>query len=280
MKAYSLLSWNIEHLGKNKGGSFINRLNRITEEIKTVDPDVFAIYEVEGSDVFTKFVESFPGYSFHITEGPQSQEILLGVRGGMTSFFTQKVQFKSGVHLLRPGALLTLKIDEKVYPILFLHLKSLQDPRGFGLRDDQIRKAKQFAKVLGTDEIPANYLFIGDLNTMGLDYYFKKDISAEYELKRSDYYAKRYYKLKRLGKTYSNTWNNGSGSSYEPSNLDHCYSAEHMTFKSFQNKDKEGASPVDVRGWVDINNTAERDQWIKDYSDHAYLYLEVQNVED
>ncbi len=211
MKAYSLLSWNIEHFGGWQDNHFADRIDRVTGEIKQVNPDIFALYEVEGSEVFSGLVNNFPGYSFHITEGPQVQEILVGVRGGITSFFTQKVTFKSGVHLLRPGALLTLEIKGNKYPILFLHLKSHDDPRVFGLRDDMLRKAIKFAKVLGTEKKPANYLFIGDLNTMGMDYYFKKDISADIELDRSDYYA-------------------------------------------------------------------ERDQWIKDYSDHAYLYLEVEKV--
>jgi hypothetical protein len=51
-------------------------------------------------------------------------------------------------------------------------------------------KAIKFRKVLnqayGGD---ANYLFLGDLNNMGLEYPYNKDIDPETELKRWDYRA-------------------------------------------------------------------------------------------
>jgi hypothetical protein len=63
-------------------------------------------------------------YQFHITEGPQVQEILVGVKKSFTAFFTQKVEFKSGVSILRPGALLSMHLDGEDYTILFLLTKS------------------------------------------------------------------------------------------------------------------------------------------------------------
>lgn len=279
-KAYSLLSWNVEHFGKSKGAGSEQRCERITQTIIETNPDVLALYEVEGSEVFYDFAKYLPTYTFHITEGPQTQEILVGVKSGITAFFTQRVRFKSGLEYLRPGALLTLTIEGNYYPILFLHLKSSDDPRSFGLRDDMIRRAIKFSKVLRLDEIPANYLFIGDLNTMGMNYYYDRDISPETELRRSERYAGQWYDLKRMEKTFEKSWNNGSDSSYDPANLDHCYAAKHMQFKLFPNKDREGQSPVDVRGWVDISAQEEQDEWIDQYSDHSMLYLEVQRVID
>jgi hypothetical protein len=35
---------------------------------------------------------------------------------------------------------------------------------------------------------------------------------------------------------------------------------------------------VDVRGWPALPTPAERDQWIRDHSDHAMLYLEVETA--
>ena len=276
-KAYSLLSWNVEHFKKVQG-NHAQRLQRIVNTIKTEDPDVFALYEVEGKDVFGAMVTNFPSYSFHITEGPQVQEILVAVRGNITAFFTQKITFKGGIDALRPGALLTLTIDGAHYPTLFLHLKSANDPRSFGLRDSMLSKAIKFAKKLRQNGKNANYLFIGDLNTMGLNYYFDRDIPAETELRKSDRYAERYYDLKRLDKTYSNSWWNGPGGRYPPGNLDHCYAADHLQFTSFNNKDRTGNSPVDVRGWVDKNTDTQKARWIDDFSDHSYLYLEIEKA--
>jgi hypothetical protein len=70
---------------------------------------VFALYEIEGKQVFDALTWMMPGYTFHITERSQVQQILLGVRTRITAFFTQKTEFRSGVSLLRPGALLTVK---------------------------------------------------------------------------------------------------------------------------------------------------------------------------
>jgi hypothetical protein len=35
---------------------------------------------------------------------------------------------------------------------------------------------------------------------------------------------------------------------------------------------------VDVRGWVNQQTAAAKDQWIRNFSDHSLLYLEVQRV--
>lgn len=142
-KAFSLASWNVEHFKKKDAC-----VDRVVSFLKKQNPNVFALYEVEGKDVFVELTKQMPSYTFHITEGPQVQEILVGVRSGLTAFFTQKVEFRSGVSSLRPGALLTLTIAEKNYTMLFLHTKSGNDPRGLGLRDDMLVKACEFRDVL------------------------------------------------------------------------------------------------------------------------------------
>ena len=143
-KAFSVVSWNVEHFkGKKK-----RRVQDVIGELIKINPDVFALYEVEGKDVFSELTQKMPDYNFQITEGPQTQEILVGVKNGFTAFFTQKVEYKSGNKYLRPGALLTLKIDNNNYSILFLHTKSGQDPLGLGLRDHMFKKACKFRKVL------------------------------------------------------------------------------------------------------------------------------------
>jgi len=126
-RAFSLLSWNVEHFKHDEA-----RVGRVMTALQAQDPDVFALYEVEGKEVFGALTSAMPGYTFHITEGPQVQEILLGVRAGLTAFFTQRLEFRSGAALMRPGALLTLTISGRHYTILFLHTASGNDPRGLG----------------------------------------------------------------------------------------------------------------------------------------------------
>lgn len=269
-KAFSLASWNVEHF-KKKGA----RVDRVVEFLGKQDPDVFALYEVEGSEVFQSMTDQMPGYTFHITEGPQTQEILVGVRQGFTAFFTQKLEFKEQISALRPGALLTLTIGGEHYPILFLHPKSGSDPKGLGLRDDMLVKACDFRKTLEKAAGGrANYLFLGDLNTMGMRYRYvaTKNIEQDDELAKLRGEAKR-VGMRLLDKDMPHTWSNGSKSTIPPSNLDQVIVANHLTFKAF------GQAEVSVRGWPTEQTPAMQDTWIANYSDHALLYLEVQAVE-
>lgn len=222
------------------------------------------------SVVYQTVVDKMPGYSWHITEGPQSQEIMVGVKKNMTAFFTQKTGFQSGQSTLRPGALLTVKVGEKHYPLLFLHLKSLTVPRGFGLRDDQTERAIKFRKTLDkAAKGKANYIFLGDLNTMGMNLtYSPKDVSGAEEIERlRKRAAKRDMVI--LDKRGPSWWP-GSKSSYSPSNLDHVVAADHLNFKLF------GGKPVDLRGWPEETADAKKDKWVERFSDHALLYFEVQ----
>jgi len=270
-KAFSVASWNVEH--------FKNAPTRVADVIAllaSLNPDVFALYEVEGKDVFGELVTQMPGYQFHITEGPQVQEILVGVRSGLTAFFTQKIEFRSGTTSMRPGALLTVSTAGQSYPILFLHLSSGPDPRGWGLRDDMLERALEFRRTLqgaATDPTkPVNYFFLGDLNTMGLEYLFKEhNILPAVELKKIEAIAKK-RNMRTLTKSQPNTWSNGSRSRLKPSNLDHVIAADHLKFKQLSGAD------VRVLGWPEEPTPAAKDAWIKRFSDHGILYFEVQRA--
>ena len=272
-KVFSVASWNVQHF---KGEA--NRVARVVDFLKSHNPDVFALYEVTGTTVYDELTEKFPQYTFQITEGKQTQEILVAVRNNLTSFITQKTEFRSGASYMRPGSLVTIKKSGISYSLLFLHVASGNNPRGMGLRDDMIGRAIKFRKALdkkagGVGQ--ARYMFLGDLNTMGLEYPYKHDIPAEDELKKADNRASRYYGMERLGKTHDVTWSSSKDASKIPgSNLDHVYASTNLTFKKFQHGNSE-SKEVDVRGWVDTPNNTEKKKWKKQYSDHSLLYLEV-----
>jgi len=281
-KAFSVASWNVEHFGatdKNRRRPK-KPIEPIIEYLATQRADVLAIYGVVGSVVFREMVTRMPEYQFNITEGPQSQEILIGVKKSLTSFFTQKVEFKSGAAALRPGALLTLVVDDVNYPLLFLHLKSLSVPKGFGLRDDMIERAIKFRKVLdrahrrtgGSGR--ANFRSLGDLNTMGMNLtYSDKDITGAEEIERLERrLGHRSVAMRIANKSAASTFWPGTTSRYDPSDLDHVVAADHLTFRNF------GGAQVDVRGWVDESTDRAKDRWTKKFSDHALLYFEVQKV--
>jgi len=276
-KAFSVLSWNVEHFGATAEDKKkpTKPVEPIVKAVADQDADVVAIYEVVGSVVFDEVVKQMPGYHFHITEGPETQEILVGAKKSLSTFFTQKVEFNSGQSTLRPGALLTITMDDESYPLLFLHLKSLTEPKGFGLRDDMTERALKFRQTLddvagGKDK--SHFIFLGDLNTMGMNLtYSDRDVTADEEIARL---KKRVVvrKMKVLEKSQPHTWWPGSKSKLTPGNLDHVVAAEHLAFAPF------GGKPIAVRGWPDEPTPEARDAWAKKYSDHAMLYFEVQKV--
>ncbi len=287
-KAFSVLSWNIEHLrGKTPG-----RIQKIVARLKQENPDVFGLYEIEGKDIYQDLANAMPGYTFHITEGPQTQEILVGARNRFTSFFSQRVAFKAGNSRLRPGALLSIKLDGEDYSLMFLHLKSSPAPIGFGIRDEQMQRVFKLKRKLDqntTRNGRANFIALGDINSMGLNYRGRKhDIRADDELAKLDLDMKvKSVRMRRLTKTAPNTWSNGSGSRFKPSNLDHVVASDHLEFRTFTNKRPvnepedefiPGKSQVDVRGWVDEGTIGKQDKWINTFSDHSFMFFQVEKV--
>jgi endonuclease/exonuclease/phosphatase family metal-dependent hydrolase len=149
-----------------------------------------------------------------------------------------------------------------------------------GLRDDMIEKAMKFRHTLDKaygGHHKANYIFLGDLNTMGMDYPFQKNIEPKFELQKWDKIGKKTFGMQRLRKTSEETWSSLSTSKLGKANLDHAYVAEHLKFTKFKNTANEEAE-IDVRGWVNEKSDSEKDNWIKCYSDHSLLYFEVQKI--
>jgi endonuclease/exonuclease/phosphatase family metal-dependent hydrolase len=272
-KVFSVASWNVEHFKDDR-----TRVGRVIEFLRAQKPDVFGLYEVEGATVFDTLVKTMPEYSFQITEGPETQEILVGVRRTLSAFITQKVEFRAGTTSMRPGQLVTVHKDGVNYALLFLHLASGNDPRGMGLRDEMLLRAFEFRRTLDKasgGRGQARYLFLGDLNTMGMDYPFDRSIDPAVELRKWDRVAARStIAMRRLVKTHDASWSNGSASSLPPSNLDHVFASANLAFRGFRRADGTEAQ-VALRGWVDAATDAERDAWIASYSDHSLMYLEL-----
>ena len=79
-KALRVVSWNVEHFKGDQA-----RTGRVVDVLKSQNPDIFALYEVEGAKVFPALTSRMPEFTFHITEGRQVQEILVGVKQGLTA---------------------------------------------------------------------------------------------------------------------------------------------------------------------------------------------------
>lgn len=244
-------------------------------------PDVFALFEVEGKEIYHAFMSAFPQYRFHLTEGKQTQEIFVGVHQRLQTFTTQRMEFKTQRDYQRPGLLLSVRIRQVDYPILFLHVRSGSGTEDFGLRDAALEHAFNLKKALDrASGGPANFIFLGDLNTMGIDdpvpYSKRLDLSPEEEIARIGHWAtKRGMKLLPKeevtidGNPQEVTWYNGS-SYYKPTNLDHVIASEQMDIRGEGTRN----SLVSVFGWPRLPESDWPD-WLSNYSDHAMLYFEV-----
>lgn len=285
-KVFSIASWNVEHFKKATEPD-INRIQRVVKFIAGNDggpssiPDIFVLYEVEGKEVYQDFMSEFPDHRFHMTEGKQTQEIFIGVHRKFQTFSTQRLEFKTGREYQRPGLLLAVRADGVDYALLFLHIKSGRDTEDFGLRDAALMHAFNLKRALDkASGGNANYIFLGDLNTMGIDdpvpYSKKMDLTSEDEIVRIAYWAKRRHMvLLRKEKTLINgsdkevTWYNGS-SGYLPTNLDHVVASDHLQIRG----QGDGSSLVSVLGWPKLEQS-DWSSWFTKYSDHALLYFEV-----
>ncbi|MGR8931662.1 MAG: endonuclease/exonuclease/phosphatase family protein [Gammaproteobacteria bacterium] len=285
MRQFKIISWNIEHFNGAGGQYADNRARRIDRVARVVDylnaqqPDIFGLSEVEGELVYDRLTGKMPNYSFFITEGQQTQEILIGIKSNVTAFFTQRDEFKRNNPYLRPAALVTVRDEDVHLPILFTHLKSMPSPEGFGLRDSMFEKIFNLKKQLDNKarqlannrSVRSNFIVLGDMNTMGMDYYrSKNDISKERELE----VITARFKLRKmiaLKKTHDFTYFNGSDSDYPPSNLDHVFVADHLSFADVDSK----GSKVFVDGWAQLTTDAEKDAWIAEFSDHAPIVFTV-----
>ena len=146
--AFSVCSWNVEFFGSKRPGEsraqVENRINEVFDLLSRpeIQSDVFAIYEVNGAQVFQKVTDAFPDYSWQITEGPGTQQILVGFR--IPAFVTQRVEFSRGfTGPLRPGLLVTVPHEGQIYPMLFLHLKAADAAIDFGVRAYQHEKVRR-----------------------------------------------------------------------------------------------------------------------------------------
>jgi hypothetical protein len=78
---FSFLSWNVEHFKPNPG-----RLQRVANLIRSQDPDVFGLFEVENLDIQQLMEGEFPAYTFGIRDGPKH-----GDPGRLAAKFSQAI---------------------------------------------------------------------------------------------------------------------------------------------------------------------------------------------
>jgi hypothetical protein len=273
---FSFLSWNVEHFRANP--DLAARAVRIAAHIRAQDPDVFGLFEVETVDVLQLMQSEFPDYTFGITDGPETQEILVGWRNGVfdQASFTQKREFDAHNEHLRPGALLSLRNGTVYYNLLYLHTDSGPDAAAFGNRFEMFDRVWKLRLALnkkvqnsGGMITAAHLIVLGDLNTMGLFYptntLANALVKAPREIEVLGIQAAK-VGMQVLTKDEPLTYNSGGSLK---GNLDHVLADIALPIVPMAT-----GAQVAVRGWPQLTGNARKD-FIASISDHASLFGRV-----
>ena len=280
MSKFSFLSWNVRHF---KGGK--QRLNEVDEFISDLGPDVFGLIEYQGkSSIRELMVDRFPEYDFAVTDSTGNLEVVIGYRRGRFDqvVWTQKRQFNDVKRRLRPGALISLRLGNEFYNLLFLHTDSGT------MEADYKNRQKVFAKIWRLEKAlekrgasgRSNLIVLGDLNTMGKG----RTITGASEIRRLEKAANK-NGLRILSKDRSATWSQwGKGprgnrhklkvselDGLMTSNLDHVIAAEEVQFEP----SGDNGEDIHVRGWQQLIGT-KKVNFLWHLSDHCGIFGEVQ----
>lgn len=280
MAKFSFFSWNIRHF---KGTPA--RLVEVDNFISQFDPDIFGLIEYRGkSSIRELMVDRFPEYDFAVTDSTGNLEVVVGVRRGKFDqiVWTQKRQFNDRGRKLRPGALISVRLDGVFYNLLFLHTDSGTATADYENRKKVFRKIWKLEKALAAraDNGQANLVVLGDLNTMGKG----RTISGESEIRRLARSAERNNML-MLDKDFDATWSNwGRGPRHDrkklriadlpglmTSDLDHVIASKELVFT----QEGDNGEPIAVRGWQQLERT-EKINFLWDLSDHCALFGQVE----
>jgi hypothetical protein len=284
MSGIKILSWNVKHFASDKQ-------EQIAQIIRGYDPDVFGIYEVKAASVYTFMKVHFPRYTVFITEGQQSQEILVACKNREEFIgvkFQQKKEFKSGNPKLRPGAFLTFEyVDKGQFNFLFLHTDSGTTAVDFGNRTEMFDHAYNLKRKLDFDSGKrVNFMILGDLNTMGLKYprpyVADKILATPEELAYLDFYANRssdrggFKKLKPALKRLTKPAGTYYSRTYGIADLDHIIASDHLSFVGQDNYGESEKMDIRLDGWRKyLGDSDQLQSYVEAISDHCLLFCEV-----
>lgn len=285
----TVTAWNVQEFGKKtlSAAALRQRVKGVAEHIRSTDPHIFGILEVEKIDVLELIEGEFPDFDFGFTEGRDSnnkpnKEILVGWKRGVLDqvTFSQKRQFNLNNPFLRPGALLSFRKADNWYNVLFLHTDSGTEARDFGNRYEMFDKVWNLRKALDK-KVGGNkrerLVVVGDLNTMGLQFPTRRKadlvVSGPGEIEALEKFAEKQM-MTRLQKSHDVTWKK-FGKNWT-SDLDHVIASDIADFKTLGNRSSDGEPfTVQVSGWVD-NTAVKREKFIEKLSDHSSLTFTIE----
>lgn len=273
---FTFLSWNVEHFDADAA-----RTKVVAEAIKGAHPggkliDVMGILEVKHVRVVDLMLNHFPDYDFYLTDGPQVQEVLIGVRRGkfVQKIFTQKREFKAGNDSLRPGAMIAV-LEKQGGPwtqLLFLHTDSGTTADDFGNRFNMFEHVAKLRRALAKQAAEQDRLIaLGDLNTMGLNYPKRKNIRISGKEEIAELAA--FTNLSLAAKDIPATWKDANGRIAD-SDLDHVLHSPGLKLALLGTDGTGQQTPIHSAGWPKLTGQAQA-KFVKTVSDHAILVGET-----
>jgi hypothetical protein len=113
----------------------------------------------------------------------------------------------------------------------------------------------------------AKFLFMGDLNTMGMNLTYLNDVKESEEISRLMEQADA-RDMKLLQKDHPTTWTNGKG---WYSDLDHVVASTSINFKTWNGKQ------VKVLSWNQYTQGSPKfNEFVNRISDHCSIYCEIE----
>jgi len=266
------MSWNIRHFKAPTD----DRIQKVSDLITGHDPDIFGIIEFQAKDAARKLIsEHFTDYDFGMTDSKMQLDFLVGWKRRIFKqvLYTQRRDFMVGNINLRPGGLLSfLEYGRPNFTnILFLHTDSGKEVKDYNARQamfEKIWSLKQAIEALPIQNGEARLIALGDLNTMGrsqTDTLTTVRASTEIENLAND---AQNAGMRLLSKSHSKTWSNGPNT--QTSNLDHVIASNDLLFEKFSPNPIE-TFEIKVDGWNKIPAGNQRNDWIKNISDHCAL---------
>lgn len=270
-----VLFWNVENF---VGGE--DRTTAVHDHITEFDPDLFCLCEIKDKVALRSLLmQRLSSYNFGLTDGLQQIELLAGWKRNVFEqvMYTQRREFRASQDHLRPGALITAKIQNEWLNFLFLHTDSGRGIRDYQNRQEMYSKIWSLKETLDPISIGPQAMFIamGDLNTMGRQRSGQfqgvegkkeiEDLNLDAEIKDMS--------LKEKTQDYTIAY--GPPGNYKFSNLDHVITTNNVTLKNIVGQNGIEA-PVDVRGWIDIDDPNEQIQYIEGIADHCSLRINIQ----
>lgn len=279
----SVMFWNVENFGRNLQGrtpdpdEFRDRVDRVATHITTLDPDVFALSEIKDKVALRSLLmDKLTDYDFGVTDGRQGIELLAGWRRNRFDqvVFTQRREFKADSPFLRPGSVVSARVNGEYLNFLFLHTDSGTKSTDYNNRQEMFEKIWSLKAAFDavTDGGSAKFMTLGDLNTMGRrkSGSLAKVTGSQEITELADDASDN--DMSMLCKTHGVTWFGGDNFQ---SNLDHVLATTNLDFKQLSNASSAAPARVSVDGWVHLDGD-ERTEFADGVSDHCSLYCEIQ----